>query len=487
MKIFRKATVLVIALTIVFGSFGAAFAAEVPEDVKSEGLVEAVSALMDAGAITGDKDGLYHPENNLRRAEVCCILVKLINPPAAELTGTPTVDVPSSGFTDLKGYKSWAGDYINYAAQHDIALGRGNGQFAPGANVTLAELVTFTVRSAGYTDKDLGGTWPQNYLEKGAEMGLYEGMGLVTETGAGPEANPSFMQQELATKEQAALLIYNAMDEILANAEKNQPQGTGKDKADNAPDLEGLVFADGDFDIDMTTFAGKTLSKDVKVYVYGEKKEYSKEQVLPTRAGDYLESNVFKYKNVSTKAWYKLENGKITQLIVPGDVGFSGRIYCVINSVGSRILNYEGDGVVGIDTLTAGREITWLAEKGFTVPTLGDKFDGRIFELYARNGEVRAIASTDFGTLKGQLTEIDLGAAPDTWAKVLDADEDLIRIENEGWFQVKENAAVYVLNDDGDAYEAGSLSSIREDDEVRFFDISDDDEDMADIITVKKN
>jgi len=504
MKNMKKLAAFVLALTIVLGSFGTAFAVEVPEDVNkglSAMLPEAVEALMDAGAVTGDTDGLFHPEANLTRAQVCCMLVKLINPSVAELSGTPTVAVPESGFTDLKGY-GWAKDYINYAAQNDIALGRGNGKFAPGANVTLAELVTFTVRAAGITDTDLGGTWPENYVKKGAEMGLFAHMGLEGNESAMYESAEgiALMQKELATKEQAALMIYNAMDEIVANAEKDQPQGTGQDKAENAPVLEGLKFVDGDFDTDMTTFDGKPLAKNVKVYVYGEKKEYKDSMELPAKASEYLESNVLKYKNVSTKAWYKLENGKITQLIVPGDVGFSGRIYCVINDVGSRILNYEGKGVVGFDTLTAGREITWLGDDALASGeldevTLGDnvagKKDGVVFELYARNGEVKSVATAeDTGDLKGQLIELPVktsGSGVTTgWATVVEADDDLIRTET-GWYQVNENAAVYVINEDGDAYEVGSLSSIRDDDQVRFYDISDDDEDMADIIVVKKN
>ena len=85
------------AMCMAMAASNIAFAAEVPEDVKDSGiggLSEAVSELMDEGIITGDDDGLFHPLDNLTRAQVCIRIVKAINPNPAELNGTVTVDVP---------------------------------------------------------------------------------------------------------------------------------------------------------------------------------------------------------------------------------------------------------------------------------------------------------------------------------------------------------------------------------------------------------
>ena len=61
------------AMCMAMAASNIAFAAEVPEDVKNSGiggLSEAVSELMDEGIITGDDDGLFHPLDNLTRAQV---------------------------------------------------------------------------------------------------------------------------------------------------------------------------------------------------------------------------------------------------------------------------------------------------------------------------------------------------------------------------------------------------------------------------------
>lgn len=479
----RRTTVLALCMVMAAASF--AFAAELPSDVKTSqnaALGEAVSALMEKEAITGDTDGLFHPEDTLTRVQVCSIIVKTINPTAAELNGTVTVNVPDSGFSDLTGYK-WAKPYINYAANREIAKGYADGTFKPGSDVTFAELVTFAVRACGYTDSKLGGTWPQNYLTKAKELGFYDRTGMVTETGAGPAEDPEGMKTLKATKEMAAIVIYNAMDEI-AEAYKpaeDTPQGTDQDNVAETPDMRQFTFANSSFDSDITKYSGKTLAKDVKVYVYGSKNEYKKDMTFSEKKADYRESNIYKYKNVDTPAWYKVENGRITAMVVPGDVGFSGRIYCVITGTGSRVVNQSDEVVSGIDTLTAGRSITWFAKKGLAVPASSETEAGEVYELYARNGEIQAIAkNTDSGKREDAFTEVATGGS---YRAVDEYTNGLVRFGSD-WYEIKENASVYVY--EKGAYKAGSLSAVRNCQGVRLFDISDDNESAVDIVVIKK-
>lgn len=189
--------ILAIALCIALVMSSVAFAA-VPSDVKGASLETAVGALMDAGAITGDTDGLFHPEANLTRAQVVAMIVKLVDADGAETLVAP--------YADLSGY-GWAAPYIKYANINGIANGYGDGTFKPGANVTFAELVAFVVQAAGYDSNDLAGKWPTNYINKAKELGFLAGV-------KAPK-NPT---ATLATKADAALVIYNAMANIKAPA-----------------------------------------------------------------------------------------------------------------------------------------------------------------------------------------------------------------------------------------------------------------------------
>ncbi len=452
-----KTLAYAIVLTLMAAS--AAFAA-VPQDVAGKDYESAVQALMDIGAITGDTDGLFHPDNNLTRAQACSIVVKTINPPSAELFGTATQAIQQSGFTDLGGY-GWAAPYINYASNNDIAKGVGNNKFAPGSPVTTDQMVTFVLRAAGYTDAALGGTWPDNYTAKAAELGLYKGL---------PEILPAN-----ATKWMAAQFTYNALGLIAAAHEEPAEPGI--------VDLAGLTYGTGRFDENITTYAGKPLAKTISVYTYGEKTDYSESMTLSKNTANYILSSIYKYKNVSSPVWYKLSGGQIVQLILPYDVGFSGYAYGVINSTFTT-MNAEDDRVIGLDTLTATREITWLCEKGLMVPDVV-KGSGEIYEMKTTAGEVRHITTAGDSDIMGKHF-VEITSAHEFTA-VADYDNGAIALTGADtvYYEVKDNASVYLVNEDGE-YVTGSLSNIREGREVRLYDISDDDYDNVDIVVINQ-
>ena len=472
--------ILALSMAAALAVTSAAFAAvTLPSDVagsQNENLKKAVEGLMEAGAVTGDEDGLFHPEQKLTRAQVCKMIVTLAEPIA--LHGTPTRPVEEN-FSDMSGY-SWAKSYVSYAADNGIAKGYGDNKFKPGNNVTIAELATFTLRACGYTDEQLGGTWPQNYIDKAQELKLFTEQ---ADTGISYNTAAELSKTE-ATKAQAATVIYNAMDKIKRDTAESQPQGTYNDRAGEAPSVASMVYATGKFNDSMTTYDGKELAKDVAVYSYGEKKDYSRDMKLPSSTNEYRMTTVLKYKGVSTPAWYKLESGKITEIIVPADTGFTGKIYCVINSANARTLNANGDSVKGIETLTAMSEITWFAKKDLIRLSSTEFLNGQVYELTARDGEITNVATTT--GYKGKKFEELSGNA---WATVLDKSDGLVKIKKtdttEIWVDINDSASVYKLNDKSNGYETGRLSQVKKGAEVRLYDISDNDENLADIVVIK--
>lgn len=469
----------VLALTLVLALMTTAFAygAEVPADVKGQSYEEAVAALVEKGIITGDTDGSFNPESRLTRAQACIIVVKTMNPPVSDITGTATQSVPKSGFSDMSGY-GWAEGYISYAVQKGVTNGYPDGTFKPGSYVTINELITMVLRAAGYTDEKLGGTWPSNYVSKATELGMFKGILAPL--------------PQYATKWMAAQIDFNAIDKIeAANPVPGTPdQGTDQDKPSEIPNTANMTYANGSFNDTMTTYAGKTIAKNVTLYTYGKSKDYSSTMTLSKKLSDYRLDTVYKYKNVKTPAFYSMENNKITAIVLPMDVGFSGRAYGVINGI-ITTLNGDGDAVKGIETLTATREITWLGKKGLSsIPTSAEYIKGEIYEMNTSNGEVQSIYKAADPNHKGDVfDEISTNSAifvhvdsySDSVVKITTADGGAL-------FAVKDNASVYVLDDINDTeYKAGSLSNIRTGVGIRAYDISDDDDLSADIIVIMKN
>ncbi len=465
---------LIMVLTLIGTStvFAAAdtVAVTIPSDVEGTAYEEAVKALMDKGIITGDTDGKFHPEANLTRAQACIIVVKSMNPPAAEVTGTATQLVGKSGFADMSGY-GWAEGYIKYAVQQRVTKGYPDGTFRPGNNVTMNELITMVLRAAAYTDEGLGGTWPSNYTGKAAELDLLSNI---------PAPLPTY-----ATKWMAAQLDYNALSKIEAANLTDREHGSGPDKV---PDTKSMTYVTGSFNDSMTTYNGKAISSKVLVYTYGEKKNYSSTMALSNKLSDYREDTVYKYKNVKTPAYYKEENGKITEMVVPMDVGFSGRVYCVINETITTV-NGSGEAVIGFETLTATRKITWLGEKGLADILSAQYLQGEIYELNVSNGEIQSIFKASEAGKKGAVfEEISGTASVSGWDDVESREGAVVKIisaDGGAMFEIKSNASIYVIDKNNQTeYREGSISSIRSGVQIRAYDIIDDDIVSADIIVV---
>jgi hypothetical protein len=474
MKKFAK--ILAAALVCASAFAATAYAAAAPPDVVGRPYEPAVSALADRDVITGDVDGLFYPDANLTRAQFCTIVVKAMRAPAASVNGTASQDVKKSGFPDLKGY-GWADGYISYAVDKGVVTGYPDGGFKPGNNVTMNELITMTLRAAGYDDASLGGVWPENYVAKAGDIGALAGLNAPL---------PAY-----ATKWMAAQLVYNVLSRI---EEANPPEETptGNDNPAESPANVALAFTDaGAFDGDITSFAGKPLASGVKVLRHGLRADYSQNMTLSENKDDYLEDTVHKYKNVTTPAWYELSGGKITRIVLPRDVGFSGRAYGVITGI-ARVTDSQGGEADGFVTLTAGRTITWAGVTGTTgLPSKAQYDKGQLFEFQLRNGEVTNVAAVEasaasFGNLKSAAVEI---GSSTTFAAIKSRTGNVLTVDpgdgNEKVVEIKEKAIVYILEADG-SYSVGSLSNVRDKVLVRLYDVSDDKATAADAVIVKQ-
>jgi hypothetical protein len=287
----------------------------------------------------------------------------------------------------------------------------------------------------------------------------------------------------------AAQLVYN----VLSLIETANPPETGNTEGDanpaDVPASAALTYvAAGAFDADITTFAGKSFTNDAKVLRYGLRAAYSKDMTLSENGADYLEETIYKYKLVETPAWYELKGDKISRIILPRDVGFTGRAYGVIQNT-VRVTDSKGGEVDGFVTLTAGRSIIWAGNSGLpngAVPSKSDYSNGQLVEFRLRNGEVTAMASVDstFGTPDANAVEIGSNS---TFAAITSKMGNVITLDVGSGVvvEIKDKAVVYIVNDSGE-YSIGSMSNVREKAFVRLYDVSNDRVNAADAVIVKE-
>jgi hypothetical protein len=244
-----------------------------------------------------------------------------------------------------------------------------------------------------------------------------------------------------------------------------------------------MTYVTGSFNSAMTTFSGKTLADNVKIYTYGREAGYSSSMTFSKKAADYRQDTVYKYKNVETPAFYKVENGKIATMVIPKDVGFSGIAYVVINGTYTSA-NAKGDTVTGLKTYTAGREIKWLGEKGLAMPDKAEYLNGTLYELRISDGAVKSISKTTDsyrGDVFEELTDGD-------FVGIDDNNNNVVTLTGGNKFEIKDNATIYVM-DAGDQkeFKVGKQSYIKDGNEIRIYDISDDDQGSGDIVVVLKD
>lgn len=135
-------------------------------DIEDENVKEAVLRLNAFGIIDGMEDGKYHPETKLTREQFAKILVTALKMDQAAGAG-----VGYKSFPDVESNR-WSAGFIGVAAGQGLIKGYPDGTFKPTKEVSYAEAVTMLVRALGYKDEFLPGTWPGNYLAKGAEKDI---------------------------------------------------------------------------------------------------------------------------------------------------------------------------------------------------------------------------------------------------------------------------------------------------------------------------
>lgn len=145
--------------------------------------------LMEAGP-----DGSFDPGGTVTRGEMARLACAVLGGPDG-----PLQDAAPAPYSDTAGHPDEP--YIAYCAAHGITAGRGDGSFNPDGTVAVSEASKMTLVVMGidpglfeFTGRD----WRMNVDVKANQVGLYNDF-------------PQLDTSRPITREQAALLLYNAL------------------------------------------------------------------------------------------------------------------------------------------------------------------------------------------------------------------------------------------------------------------------------------
>ena len=290
MRNLKRALSLALAAIMLIGMMVVSASATGLDDFSDKDKVvnkDAVSMLTTLGVINGKEDGSYFdPTGNVTRAEMAKMIATVLNQ-GADVDGLYVG--MNTGLTDVKGH--WAESYINYCYSLGIIAGRGNGKFDPAATVTGNEAAKMLLVAAGY-DAQLEGLTGADWAIKTAS--LASTLGIFDDLTA-PTGDP-------LTRDNAALLIYNALDiEMIQKYENGyaiafEDHRTLLSTKYGVYKVEGVVTGNEwaqleDTDSEDSLATGKTKMDHVKVY---------KSTTSNTVVGEYEEEKNPVIFNVST-------------------------------------------------------------------------------------------------------------------------------------------------------------------------------------------
>jgi len=171
MKSLKKTLVLLVVLSMLLSAISPVFAANYfADDAEiAEAYWEHANKLAAVGVIAGDENGNFNAEDTITRAEMAVIICKMAG--MTEATANASKNIQSV-FTDVPAGE-WFTGWINLAVDNGMIAGFPDGTFRPHDPLTTNQAITLVVKALGKGEYvDQMGTWPGNYVQEAAKLGL---------------------------------------------------------------------------------------------------------------------------------------------------------------------------------------------------------------------------------------------------------------------------------------------------------------------------
>ncbi len=157
------------------------------QDDKSEVAGEYLKKI---GIYKGYEDGSLRLEQNITRAEFTTLAVRI--------EGLEDLQEKHKGETIFKDMAAshWASGYVNIAVSKGLIKGFEDKTFRPEEEITYAQALAVVIRILGY-EGNVVGEWPDNYIDKGRDLGLDRYIDLSAD--------------DVISRGEIAVLIFNAL------------------------------------------------------------------------------------------------------------------------------------------------------------------------------------------------------------------------------------------------------------------------------------
>lgn len=181
-----------------------------------------VMRLSGEGILNGYEDQTFRPSKNVSRAEFSKIIVLMLDKEEDAKKQSAI-----SRFDDVNSVK-WCIPYINYLTSNNIINGYADGTFKPNNTITYAEALTILLKVLGYSEEEVGYSWPSNYVNKAKALDIIE--------------NSEMNVNRLVTRGDMAIMVDTAFYTYLKNDGGVSPVRATKNYTADDKYLEGILI-----------------------------------------------------------------------------------------------------------------------------------------------------------------------------------------------------------------------------------------------------
>jgi hypothetical protein len=172
-----------------------------------------VEACADSAIVGGYGDGLYHPDWTLSRDQMAVFISRSIATPTGEVSLDDYVPPTTPSFSDIPT-DFWCYKYIEYAVEHDIVGGYGDGTYQPQVTIDRGQMAVFIARAMAGDDESVPDpVGDPSFPDVPADFWSYRHIEYIADQEvAGGYYDGLYHPETFVTRDQMAVFICRAFD-----------------------------------------------------------------------------------------------------------------------------------------------------------------------------------------------------------------------------------------------------------------------------------
>jgi len=200
MRNLKRFLAMTLTMLMVVGCFAMTSAVSAFDDVvSSEKQINLMNLL---GIIKGYNESEFGPDDDVERWHMALWIAKI-------MTGKDDAYVNWYNTANYTAFKDVEVDHflgsISYCNDNAVIIGTSPTTFEPAKGIMIQDVFTMAVRMLGYGSAAMNAQYPWSYVNKAIELGLDVGLAK------------DYNIESVATREQAAVILYNALFALKAD------------------------------------------------------------------------------------------------------------------------------------------------------------------------------------------------------------------------------------------------------------------------------